>query len=189
MSIVIENLKEALNGESNAEKKYELYGKQAQKENLNEIAHLFRAISFAESIHIKNHKRALSVIKDAEIDLNNFVNVNESDLVDKLGDTKANLEDSIEGETYETKKMYKKFVKNANKEDLTVAELSFSLARDAEKEHANLFSKYLKKLEKDGEFPSTDIYVCKICGNVELGEPPETCPVCDHGKQFYEKID
>ena len=60
MSIVIENLKEAIKGESNAKRKYELYADQAVKENLPEIGHLFIAVAFAESIHIKNHVKALS---------------------------------------------------------------------------------------------------------------------------------
>ena len=53
--IIIENLKEAINGESNAKRKYELYAEQAMKENLPEVANLFKAVSQAENIHVKNH--------------------------------------------------------------------------------------------------------------------------------------
>ena len=59
-SIVIDNLKEAIIGESKAQRKYELYAEQAIKENLVEIGHLFKAVAFAESIHIKNHIKAIS---------------------------------------------------------------------------------------------------------------------------------
>ncbi|MFX0035524.1 MAG: ferritin family protein [Candidatus Hermodarchaeota archaeon] len=55
MSTDIQNLKEAIIGESNAKRKYELYAEKAREENLLEVAHLFKAIAVAEAIHIKNH--------------------------------------------------------------------------------------------------------------------------------------
>ncbi|MBD3212340.1 MAG: hypothetical protein GF311_07015 [Candidatus Lokiarchaeota archaeon] len=189
MSVVIENLKEALNGESNAKRKYELYAEKAMEENHPEIAHLFKAVSFAESIHIKNHTRALSLLIDSEANLDEFVHVDEVALREKIGDTVSNLEDAIEGETYETKQMYKQFEKNAKSLGNEVAELSFSLARDAEEVHADLFSTYSKHLTKGKSIAKRKIYVCKICGNVEFEEPPENCPVCDHSKTFFEEID
>ena len=63
MSIVIENLKEAIVGESTAEIKYKLFAEKASKEGFNEISKLFNAISTAEAIHIKNHLKALIIIK------------------------------------------------------------------------------------------------------------------------------
>jgi rubrerythrin len=188
MSIVEKNLEEALQGESNAKRKYELYAQKAREKNLPKIAHLFKAISYAESIHIKNHLRALSVIKGSEIKIEDIVTINEEELEQKVKDTATNLQDSVDGEIYETKKMYKTFEKNAASEGKDVAELSFSLARDAEKVHADLFSKYLKMLKKGKDFKQQKIYVCKICGNVEFIETPEICPVCEHSKEFYEEI-
>jgi rubrerythrin len=187
MSIVIENLKEAINGESNAKRKYELYSKRAREENLPEIAHLFEAISSAEAIHIKNHLRALKLLTNSEVHEERFVEVNEEDLKKHVNDTKSNLLDAINGETYETKKMYKDFEKNSKNEGNEVAELSFSLARKAEKVHANLFSKFLKKLEKKEIIDTQKIFVCQICGNVEIGAPPSICPICDHSQKFFEE--
>ena len=188
MSLVIENLKEALIGELKAKRKYELYAKKALEEYHPEIAYLFKAVSFAESIHIKNHTRALSVLTDSDININEIIQIDGKELKNNIGDTFSNLEDAIEGELYETKKMYKKFEKNANSLGQEVAELSFSLARDAERVHADHFSSYLKHLEKGREIKKRKIYVCEICGNVEFEEPPETCPVCDHSKNFYKEI-
>ena len=50
---------------------------------------------------------------------------NETDLKNHIKVTKTNLIDAINGETYETKKMYKTFVKNSKKEGSEVAELTF----------------------------------------------------------------
>lgn len=188
MSIIVDNLKEAINGESNAKRKYELFSEQASKENLNEIALLFRAASYAESLHIKNHLKALSGIIKTTVNPEDFVKVDDTELEDHVKDTRSNLLEAINGETYEFKKMYKQFVKNAQKEGDLVSELTFKLAREAEKVHARLYSNYLKKLEKNKEFEKVEIYVCSICGNIEFASPPDICPVCEHDKKFFKKI-
>jgi rubrerythrin len=187
MSIVIDNLKEAINGESNAKRKYELYAEKAREEKLPEVAHLFEAISSAEAIHIKNHLRALKVLTNSDVNVDDFVKVSEEDLKNHVNDTKSNLIDAINGETYETKKMYKDFEKNSKKEGNEVAELSFSLARKAEKVHADIFSEFLKKLEKKEKIDKQKIFVCQICGNVEFSDPPSVCPICEHSQKFFEE--
>ena len=84
--------------------------------------------------------------------------------------------------------MYKDFLKNARAGEYDVVELSFQLARDAEKIHAKLYSLYLKNLKKCKPIESIDIYVCTICGNVELKEPTKNCKVCDHSPRFFMKF-
>ena len=188
MSLVADNLKEAINGESNAKRKYQLFSEQAAKENLTEIALLFKAASYAESLHIKNHLKALSSITKTSVNPEEFVKVDDNELKNHVKDTRSNLKQAIDGETYEFKKMYKQFVRNAIKEGDLVSELSFRLAREAEKVHAKLYSNYLKHLEKNKEFELVEIYVCTICGNIELAFLPDICPVCDHDQKFFKKI-
>lgn len=188
MSVVIENLKEAINGESNAKRKYELFAEKAREENLPEIAHLFKAISGAEAIHIKNHIRALEVITENEVSVEDFIDVNEETLKLSVKDTRSNLLDAINGETYETKQMYKIFLKNVKREGNDVAELSFSLARKAEKVHATIFRNYLRQLEKNELFKQRKIFVCQICGNVEFDTVPKICRLCDHSQKFFNEV-
>ncbi len=187
MSLVIENLKDAIKGESNAKRKYEMFAEQAEKEGLPEISHLFKAVSFAESIHIKNHLKSLSIITKHEGKLEDIVKLNEEKIKSFIKDTSSNLINAIEGELYETNEMYKNFVKNAKKSSSDVAELSFSLARNAEKVHAKLYSQDLKTLDKNAKFESLNIYVCTICGNVEVGALPKKCFLCGHENTFFEK--
>ena len=186
MSSTIENLKEAIKGENNAKLKYELFAKKAKEEDLPEIAHLFEAISYAESIHIKNHLRVLSKLTNSEVDLFNIVPSDEKSI--SISNTKDNLIQAIEGETYEFKKMYKAFMKTAKKRNRYLAEFSFDLARKAELIHSKLFKKYLKKLVNNESFDKVDIYVCSICGNVELERAPKTCPNCQHDQKFFIKL-
>ena len=188
MLVVADNLKEAINGESNAKRKYQLFSEQAAKENLTEIALLFKAASYAESLHIKNHLKALSSITKTSVNPEEFVKVDDNELKNHVKDTRSNLKQAIDGETYEFKKMYKQFVRNAIKEGDLVSELTFKLAREAEKVHAKLYSNYLKHLEKNKEFELVEIYVCTICGNIELAFLPDICPVCDHDQKFFKKI-
>ena len=188
MSLVADNLKEAINGESNAKRKYQLFSEQAAKENLTEIALLFKAASYAESLHIKNHLKALSSITKTSVNPEEFVKVDDNELKNHVKDTRSNLKQAIDGETYEFKKIYKQFVRNEIKEGDLVSELTFRLAREAEKVHAKLYSNYLKHLEKNKEFELVEIYVCTICGNIELAFLPDICPVCDHDQKFFKKI-
>lgn len=188
MTKVIDNLKEAINGESNAIRKYELFAEQANKENLPEIAHLFTAVAFAESVHVKNHFKALSIIKESDIEVEDFVKINEDGLKNRIKDTRLNLIEAIKGETYETKKMYKRFVKDSKTENSNVTELTFILAQKAEKVHARIFSDFLKKLIKAEKINPIEIYVCQICGNIEFKEAPAKCVLCDHAQIFFKKV-
>ncbi len=188
MSILIENLKEAIIGESNAKRKYELFAEQAEKEGFIEISRLFKAVAYAESIHIKNHTNALAVLTKSEIKLGDFVKIDEEKLKKIVKDSKSNLMNAITGEKYEFKIMYKGFERNAKKLSVDIAELSFSLARKAEIVHAKLYSRYLKQLIKNGKFEYVEIYVCNICGNVDLGVLPEKCVICGHPNSFFRNF-
>jgi rubrerythrin len=136
ISVVIENLKEAIVGESNAKRKYELFAEKALNEGFPEIAHLFKAISTAEAIHIKNHLKAIEEITKKSVDLDAIANIEENILKKQVRNTRNNLIQAIAGETFEFKKMYKGFMKNAKKNDVYLAEFSFDLARMAEIVHS-----------------------------------------------------
>jgi len=187
ISVVIENLNEAIIGESNAKRKYELFAEKALNEGFPEIAHLFKAISTAESIHIKNHLKAIEEITKKSVDLNAIVNIEENVLKKQVRNTRNNLIQAIAGETFEFKKMYKAFMKNAKKDDVYLAEFSFDLARKAEIVHSKLYIKFLQKLDKKEPFEEIDIYICRICGNVELKKKPKICPNCEHDQKFFMK--
>jgi rubrerythrin len=189
MEEVLKNIQEAINGESNAQRKYELFSEKALSEGLPQIAYLFKATAFAEGIHIRNHLKALATILGSKTNPQEFVKIDEEKLKSAIKDTKSSLLDAIAGEMFEFKKMYKNFVKIAEKAGEDVAELSFTLARYAERVHAKLYSTTLKKLESNKPREIKEIYVCSICGNIELNEIPSKCPVCDHGPQFFKKIE
>jgi len=164
MSNTEKNLKEAFAGESQANRKYLAFAKKAEDEGFKQIARLFRAAAEAETVHAHNHLREFGGIKN----------------------TKENLEEAINGESYEFQKMYPQMIKDAEAEDNKLALRSFNYANEVEKIHADLYKSALQNLGKN---PSVDYYVCQVCGNTVENEPPDECPICGAKKKMFKKIE
>jgi rubrerythrin len=164
MSKTEQNLKDAFAGESQANRKYLAFAKKAEAEGFKQVAKLFRAAAEAETVHAHNHLKELGGIKS----------------------TKENLEEAINGESYEFQKMYPQMIKDAESEGNKGALRSFNYANDVEKIHAALYKKALENLGKN---PDADMYVCQVCGYTVEGEAPDECPVCKAKKQSFKKID
>jgi rubrerythrin len=157
-----EDLLAAVAGESQANRKYAAFADVAEKEGHKRIARLFRAASEAESIH------ATAELK----------------LAGKIGDTKANLGGAIEGETYEFTTMYPDFQKDAKNEGQDAAFLVFERAKEAEKVHAALYKDALDNINS-GE--DAEYYLCPVCGYIEKGRAPDSCPICKSKGSSFKK--
>ena len=151
------NLKDAFAGESQAYQKYSAFAKQAQKDGFLNIAKLFRTAAEAEKIHAEGHLAAL----------------------DAIGSTAENLQTAIDGETYEYKTMYPPMLQEAV-ETNHKAKRMFGYAVKAEEIHAELYSKALEAAKNGTDLSCEGIYLCPICGHIELGStPPQAgCPIC-----------
>ncbi len=164
MSKVEKDLLEAFVGESQANRKYLAFAKKAEEEGYRQVAKLFRAAAEAETVHAHNHLREAGGIKS----------------------TKENLDEAINGETYEFQKMYPQMIEDAKTEGNNGALRSFNFANEVEKIHAALYKKALENLGKN---PDVDYYVCQVCGNTVENEAPDECPICGAKKQAFKKID
>ncbi len=150
------NLNEAFAGESKAAMKYMIYSEVAERGGYPNVAKLFKAISYAETVHATNHYRNLGMIKG----------------------TSENLEDAIAGEHYEVTEMYPVFNEVAKFQKEAGAETSTRYALEAEKIHESLYKEALESVKKDKDIPSREIYICPVCGYTVIGKPPDKCPVC-----------
>jgi rubrerythrin len=159
---VVEDLKNAFAGESQANRKYLAYAQKAEQEKLPYAAKIFRAAAEAETIHAHSHLRLLGGIKS----------------------TAENLQDAIGGETYEFTKMYPEMLADAKAAGDKNAEHGFNLANEAEKIHAELF----KKAAANPGQAAPKIFVCRVCGHVAEGEAPDVCPICGGKHQVYFEI-
>jgi rubrerythrin len=161
----IENAKEAFAGESQANRKYQAFSEKAAAEGFNNIATLYKAASEAEAIHAKKLLKVLMAIES----------------------TQKNLETSIAGETHEFTHMYPEFVKMAETEGKSDAVLAFTHAMKAEQVHATLYKKALDMVNSGKDMGREKIFLCPVCGNIEIGKVPDKCPICGvFGKQFRE---
>ena len=159
-----QDLKEAFAGESQANRKYLAFAKQADKDGYPQVARLFRAAAEAETIHAHNHLRALGGIRG----------------------TRENLTEAIAGETHEFKNMYPQMIADAELEQAAEARRSFTFANAVEKVHAALYEKALETLEVKGE--EFDYYLCPVCGHTVEKEAPETCVVCGAKGSVFFKV-
>jgi rubrerythrin len=155
MTTTAENLKEAFAGESQANRKYLAYAKKAEQEGYANVARLFRTAAEAETIHAHGHLAAMGGI----------------------GTTAENLQAAIDGETYEYITMYPPMLEKAQGEGHR-AKRMFDLAMQAEEVHAGIYKRALEAIQKGEDFEETDFYLCPVCGHIEIGSTPESCPIC-----------
>ncbi len=175
----IENLKAAYNGESTASAKYAAFAEKAKAEGFDTIAVMFLATSKSESVHARNHLKALEKLgeKVSGPQLGAF----------NVLTTTENLADAIKGETYEIETMYPGFIAEGEKEKAKDAVKSFSWAADTEKKHAAFYQKALDAINKGSETGlSLSWQVCPTCGNTyESGSVPVACDFCMTSKSKF----
>jgi rubrerythrin len=163
MSKTKDNFMAAFAGESQANRKYLAYAKQAEKEGLPQVAQMFRAIAEAETIHALAHLRSAG----------------------KVGSTMDNLKDAISGETYEFTKMYPEMIKDAEAEDERAAQKYFGWVNAVEEIHSKL---YKKALDAQGKLENVDYYLCSVCGYTHEGPHADKCPVCNAAASAFYKF-
>jgi rubrerythrin len=165
MSKSEQNLRDAFAGESQANRKYLAFAKQADKEGHTQAAKLFRAAAEAETVHAHAHLKVLGGINS----------------------TADNLKEAISGETHEFKEMYPGMIEAAKEEGNKAAERSFSYANAVEEVHAGLYQKTLDSLDNP---PDVDCYyVCSVCGYTCENEAPDSCPVCNAKSKAFMKVE
>jgi rubrerythrin len=129
-----QNLKDAFAGESQANRRYLYFARQADIEGYPDVGGLFRDTAEAETGHAHGHLDYLKVAGDPATDK-------------PIGSTDKNLVAAVTGETYEYTEMYPGMSKTARGEGFDeVAEWFETLAK-AEKSHAGRFQKALDELE------------------------------------------
>jgi len=161
-----ENLADAFAGESQANRKYLAFAKQAQQDGFPEVAKLFRAAAHAETVHAHAHLRAMGGIHT----------------------TADNLAAAIDGEGFEFQSMYPPYLKQAQQDGDKPAEISFRNALAVEEIHFTLYSAALQAVQAGGDLPVRKVYVCEVCGNTVYDGAPDRCEVCGVGKDKFSEI-
>jgi rubrerythrin len=127
------NLKDAFAGESQANRRYLYFAKQADVEGYPEIAGNFRDTAEGETGHAHGHLDYLKNVGDPATDL-------------PIGDTSRNLKSAVAGETHEYTSMYPGMAKTAREEGFAEVADWFETLAKAEKSHAGRFQSLLDKI-------------------------------------------
>lgn len=159
------NLADAFAGESQANRKYLAFSRQADSDGYPQVARLFRAAAHAETVHALAHLRALGGIKK----------------------TADNLAAAVEGEGFEFQQMYPPYLQQAQDEGDKPAEISFRNALAVEEIHYGLYCDALRAVKAGNDLVDRKVYICEVCGNTVYDEIPGRCPVCGvPGDKFTE---
>jgi rubrerythrin len=159
-----DNLKAAFAGESQANRKYTAYARQAETEGLPGVARLFRAAAAAETVHALSHFRALGGVQD----------------------TLSNLQDAAGGEQFEFTKMYPPFVAEAKKEGHAAGQRSMEYALEAEKGHFAFYTEAIAAVKAGKDLAAARFFICPLCGHTVSSRAPDACPVC--GTRKFDEI-
>ena len=128
-----ENLKAAFAGESQANRRYLYFAKQADIEGYPDVAGLFRDTADGETGHAHGHLDFLKSVGDPATDK-------------PIGSTEENLEAAVAGETYEYTDMYPGMAKAARDEGFGEIANWFETLAKAEKSHAGRFGEGLRSI-------------------------------------------
>jgi rubrerythrin len=161
-----DNLQQAFAGESQANRKYLAFAKKAEADGYPMVAKVFRAAAEAETVHAHAHLRAMGGIKSTE----------------------ENLQEAVKGESFEFNQMYPDYIKQAREDDAKAALVSFQNAMAVEQVHYSLYVEALKSVQAGGDVKEAKVFVCSVCGNTVLDEPPEKCPVCGAPKKMFNEV-
>jgi rubrerythrin len=162
MATTEDSLKEAFAGESQANRKYLAFAKKAEQDGFPNVARLFHTTAEAETIHALAHLGAMGGIKS----------------------TLENLRAAMSGETYESEEMYPPMLQQAMA-DGHQAKRMFGYAMKVEAVHAKLYLMALQAVEQGKDVAENSFYLCPICGHIELGTAPDSCPVCGARKEKF----
>jgi len=124
------NLKDAFAGESQANRRYLFFAKQADIEGYPEVAGLFRDTAEGETGHAHGHLDYLRKVGDPATGM-------------PIGEVGEMLKSAVAGETHEYTDMYPGMAKTAREEGFAEIADWFETLAKAERSHAGKFQKTL----------------------------------------------
>lgn len=174
------NLLTAFSGESQARNRYTYYASVAKKEGYVQISQIFTETADQEKEHAK---RLFKFLEGGQ------VTIQAAFPAGVISTTSDNLQEAMEGETYEWTEMYPGFAKTAREEGFEAIAMVFESIAVAEKQHARRYEKLKANVDGKKVFKKEKAVVwrCLNCGFiVEAVEAPKACPACAHPQEYFE---
>ena len=176
-AMTAENLRSAFGGESQAHMRYRIWGDKAEKDGFPTVKRLFMATSDAEEVHATLHFKAL---KDEAGDFSVTSGAGFG-----LGSTSENLQGAIDGEMFEVEQMYPAYIAVAEMQGEKAAISAMRFAIEAEKVHAELFTKAKEAVDKGEDLKAETVLLCPVCGFISLTGEEDKCPLCNAKKELF----
>ncbi|TFG49246.1 MAG: rubrerythrin family protein [Candidatus Brocadiia bacterium] len=174
------NLITAFAGESQARNRYTYFSSKARDEGYMQVSAIFEETANQEKEHAK---RLFKFLQGGQ------AQVMASFPAGVIATTSANLEESAEGENYETTTMYPEFAKIADEEGFSEIAGVFRKIAVAEARHRDRYLALKKNIDESRVFKKGKPvrWVCRNCGYFHDGpEAPGTCPACAHPQAYFE---
>lgn len=176
-AMTAENLRSAFGGESQAHMRYRIWADKAQKDGFPTVKRLFMATSDAEEIHATLHFKALKD-QNGDFSVTSMAGFG-------LGSTSENLQGAIDGEMFEVEQMYPAYIAVAEMQGEKQAISAMRFAIEAEKVHAELFTKSKEAVDKGEDLKVETVLLCPVCGFISLTGKEHTCPLCYAKKELF----
>lgn len=181
-----ENLMRAFAGESQARNRYEFAASISKDQNFYVIGAVFKFTAKQEKEHAEIFYNHLKELNGENIDINAGYPVNVTESVIEL------LRFAQHNEYEEFDPIYKEFGDKAKEEGFAKVASSFYKIAEIEKVHGDRFEMFAKLLEENKLFVS-DVeckWMCLNCGFIyESKQVPDKCPVCDHDKGYFIRLE
>ncbi len=174
------NLAAAHEADVHAGARYLAFSEQADREGYRQAARVFRAAARSEEIRASRHADALRGSGGAPT-------AAAAPPIEVRG-TRQNLLWTMAHEGAERAATYPRYVQQARRDGQSQAVLTFSEAHRVEAELIRLYQQTLANLEgtrRDGDA----LHVCRDCGHVVRGPPPEQCAVSLSDAAAFEAVD
>ena len=175
-----QNLLKAFAGESQARNRYTFFANIAKKEGYEQISAIFLTTSEEEMKHANLFFGQLE---------GGALEITATYPAGKFGTTAENLKAAAGGENEEWTSLYPEFSRIAKEEGFPKVAGLCKLIATVEAEHEKRFLALLENLETGKIFSRDEPqrWLCRKCGYVHEGKnAPESCPLCQHPKAYFE---
>ena len=190
MKNLLDGLLKAFVGESQARNRYTFFSSIAKDEGYEQVADIFSITADNEKEHANWFYKMIKEV--AEKQGANVKNLKtETGVPFTFGKTPENIQSAIEGETYEYKTMYPEIAELAKKEGFIQISARIRAIVEAEKHHADRYSKLISNFENGNIFVKDEPvwWMCRECGFIHFGKKaPLACPSCSHPRAFYQVL-
>ena len=180
------NLMRAFAGESQARNRYTFAASQAKKQQLHVVEAVFTFTANQELAHAKVFYDNLKELAGETIHVDGGYPVDITQSISEL----LRYAERNENEEHDT--VYKSFGEKAREEGFIKVASNFEMIAEIEKTHAERFKTLADMLEQNKLFVS-DVeckWMCLNCGHIYSGkEAPGMCPVCEHNKGYFIRLE